>query len=67
MGPDGHPSPDERIEIPKGRVADSGLLYRVRDHSLTVADAFLLDPLAHVEIEYRQMVLRHKTVLVLHL
>jgi beta-lactamase class A len=36
-------SPDQRIEIPdEHRVADSGLLYRMRDQRVTVADAALL-------------------------
>lgn len=40
---DGELSADERIEIPdEHRVADSGLLYLMRDQSLTVYDAALL-------------------------
>ncbi|MFF1571759.1 serine hydrolase [Leifsonia sp. NPDC058292] len=39
----GELDPDQRIEIPdEHRVADSGLLYRMRDQRVTVADAALL-------------------------
>ncbi|OZB85341.1 serine hydrolase [Microbacterium sp. 13-71-7] len=39
----GELDPDRRIEIPEEhRVADSGLLYRMRDQRMTVADAALL-------------------------
>lgn len=40
---EGELSPDERIDIPdEHRVADSGLLYRMRDQRVCVADAALL-------------------------
>lgn len=40
---DGRLNPDQRIEIlEEHRVADSGLLYRMRDQRVTVADAALL-------------------------
>ncbi|WP_225733515.1 serine hydrolase [Pseudoclavibacter sp. CFCC 13611] len=51
-----------RREIISAAVSEQVLDWLAADVDTSmVADAFLLDPLAHVEPEYQQMVLRHKT------